>query len=277
LSEATGRPDLFIGMHWMNPVVIMPLIEIVKGAKTSEETVKKTIGLCGRYGKETVMAQKDVWFFLSARAQAGWHMDSALMVHNGRATVQEIDAMARYKLGLAMGPFEVADLTGAAEIRVKGLASVKKVLNKMPDFEPWADFLAVFTHVVEEFWKPMMEKGLTGVKAGKGFYSYPWPGKFKKAHIPEDAGDKVRPVEALACAINTSAWCVTNSVGSVDDVERCFRRAYNWPKGVFELAREHGYKNIIRELENKQKAAEESIKGFYEPDPLILKWAEEEI
>lgn len=273
LSEATSRPDRFIGMHWMNPPVLMPIIEIIKGARTSEEVVQTIVDLCTRYNKEVVMARKDVWFFLSARSQSGWHLDTALMVYNGQASVQEIDAVARYKLGLSMGPFETADLTGAADIRVKGLESVKKLLEKAPGFEPWPAFLAAYEYMVAVFWRPIQEKGLTGVKAGHGFYAYPAPGKYKRVDISREGAEKVNPVETLAAAANTAAWCVTNGVGTVEEVERCFKQAYNWPKGIFEFAREYGFESIVKQLENKQQTAPESIKALYEPDPLLLEWA----
>jgi enoyl-CoA hydratase/3-hydroxyacyl-CoA dehydrogenase len=273
LSEATNRPDRFVGMHWMNPPVRMRLVELIKGDKTSEQAVGSILDLCKRYNKEPVIAKRDVWFFLSARSQTGWHLETALMVHGGRASVQDIDAMARYKLGLPMGPFEIADLTGAADIRVQGFESAKKILERRPSFEPWPAFLAALGYVVEQFWRPIRGKGLTGVKVGKGFYTYPAPGKYKRVDIPEDAADKVNPVEALAAVANTSAWCVTNGVGSIEDVERCFKLAYNWPKGVFEFVREYGASSIVKELRSKQKTAPEPIKAFYEPDPLLLKWS----
>ena len=271
LSEATRRPDRFIGMHWFNPPVLNPMVEIVKSDRTSDAVVHAIIDACKRYKKITVVAKKDVWFFLVVRAQAGWHLEGALMVNAGRASVQEIDAMVRYKLGLAMGPFETADLTGAAELRYTGLESTKKILKTSPSFEPWPALLAAFELVVDKFYKPMTEKGLVGIKSGKGFYTYPGPGKYRKVDLPREASDKVNPIEMLAVAANTSAWCVTNGVGTIDEVDLSYRQAYNWPKGIFQFVKEYGVRNIIEQLENKQKSAPESIKGLYEPDPLLAK------
>ena len=206
LSQATKKPERFIGMHWMNPPVLMPLVEIVKGERTSEAALQAVFDACKRYKKETVVARKDVWFFLAARAQAGWHLEGALMVNAGKATVAEIDAMARYKLGLNMGPFETADLTGAAEIRCTGLESARKIMAMRPEFEPWPAFLASFEFVVEKLYRPMKDKGLVGVKAGNGFYTYPGPGKYQKVELPKEAAEKVNPADVLCDAANTSAW-----------------------------------------------------------------------
>lgn len=271
LSQATKRPERVIGMHWMNPPVIMPFIEIVRAERTSEAALQGTLDACKRYKKEVVVAKKDVWFFLAARAQAGWHLEGALMVNSGKATPQEIDAMVRYKLGMAMGPFETADLTGAAEIRCMGLESAKKILKMRPEFEPWPAFLAAFQNVVDVLYRPMKDKGLTGVKKGKGFYTYPAPGKYQKVDLPREAAEKVNPVEMLAVAANTSAWCVSNGVGTIEEVDLSFRRAYSWPKGIFQFVKEYGARNMIKQLEEKQKAAPAAIKGLYEPNPLLTK------
>lgn len=273
LSQATSRPERFVGMHWMNPPVLMPLIEIVRGDLTNEAVIHKVIDLCKHYGKETVIAKKDVWYFLSARSQVGWHLEAAIMVHQGRASVQEVDAMARYKLGLPMGPFEMADLTGACEIRTTGLESAKKILKERPEFEPWPALLAAFEYAVDKLWRPMSQKGLTGVKAGKGFYAYPTPGEYRKVDISREIADKVNPIELLAPAANTSAWCVTNGVGTREEVDLCFRRAYGWPKGIFQLVQEFGAQAITKELEKKQKSAPEALQAFYEPDQLLKQWA----
>jgi len=270
MAKATNRPDKFIGMHWMNPPVLMRLIEIIKGSKTSNETLQFLVDLCQRYNKEIVIAKKDVWYFLSARTQVGWPIETALMVLNGEATVEEIDAMARYKLNLPMGPFELTDLTGAADIRVNAIESLKKILAKNPNFEPWPKLLEVFEYATNTLLKPMKEKGLTGVKTGKGFYTYPAPGKYEKPVLARELADKVSPIKPLATAANTAAWCVTNGVGSVEDVERCFKLAYGWPKGIFEFVEEFGARAMVDELKEKQERAPDWMKAFYTPDPLLV-------
>jgi enoyl-CoA hydratase/3-hydroxyacyl-CoA dehydrogenase len=271
LSARISRPEKFVGTHWMNPPVFMRLVEIIKGDSTSEETLQTIIELCQQYyGKEVVVAKKEVWNFLTGRAHMGWNLGTACLYHIGEATAEEIDAMARYEMSLPMGPFELADFTGSNEIRAGGLKSIKVLLEKYPGFEPWPAFFQAFEYITEVVSKPLVEKGLLGVKSGQGFYTYPEPGKYRKAEVSQELTGKVNPAKVLAVAANTSAWCVTNGVGSAEEVEKSFRMAYGWPKGIFEFAAEYGPSNIIKELRHGLETAPEPMRLIYEPDPLLL-------
>jgi len=272
LSEASGRPEQCIGMHWMNPPYRSRIIEIVKGDKTRADVVKTIIKQCKRYNKEVVLANRDIWFFLSARSQAGWHLETAMMALREHGNTEEIDSMARNRLGLPMGPFELADLTGAADIRVLGLQSLKPILIQKPDFEPWPAFRAMFEYIVNAFWRPIRDKGLTGVKAGKGFYSYPSPGIYRKPDVRSELAHKIDELGPLSATANTAAWCVTNDVATVEEVDRCFKLAYNWPKGIFEFVNEYGAEAMVQTLRKLQANAPLQIKSFYEPDDLLCKW-----
>jgi len=271
IAEATKRKEKVIGMHWMNPPQLMKLIEVIKSKYTDEETLQTTLELCRRYEKEPVIAQRDVWFFLAARAHAGWGSEASLMYLRKEADFKEIDAMARYKIGLPMGPFELNDFTGAVDIRTSGLKSTEEILKTYPDFEPWPTFLTVYRRLVKDLWGPMKEKGLSGLKTGQGFYSYPG-GKYVKPEIPKELAEKVEPIQLLAPAINVAAWCVSNEVGSIEDVNKSFRLAFSWPKGIFEFIDELGLNNIIGVLKEKEGKAPEWLKGFYKVDPLLTAW-----
>ena len=271
LSARISRPEKFVGTHWMNPPVFMRLVEIIKGVDTSEETLHKIIELCRRYfGKEVVIARKDVWNFLTGRAHMGWNLGTAYLYHVGEATAEEIDAMARYEMGLPMGPFELSDFTGSHEIRVGSLRSIKMILEKYPGFEPWQAFFSALEYITETVSKPLVEKGWVGVKSGRGFYRYPEAGKYQKVEIAEELGGKINPARALAVAANTSAWCVTNGVGSREEVEKSFKLAYRWPKGIFEFVEEYGPANVVKELYHGLETAPEPMRLIYDPDPLLL-------
>ena len=271
IAEAARRKGQVIGMHWMNPPQIMRLIEIIKGRYTDEETLQSTLELCKRYGKETVIAQRDVWQFLAARARAGWSIEANLIYFRKEADFKELDAVAKYKLGLPMGEFEYFDLTGAVDIRTKGLQSLAEIVKIYPDFEPWPVMLAAFRYLAKELWTPMSEKGLSGLKTGKGFYQYP-EGKYVKPEIPEQLAGKISPIQLLAPAMNSAAWCVSNGVGSIDDVNKSFRLAFGWPRGIFEFVDEYGIENIIGVLKAKEEKAPEWLKEFYKVDPLLVNW-----
>jgi len=250
----------------------MNLIEIIMSRYTSEETLQSTLDLCQIYGKETVVAKRDVWFFLAARAHSGWIFEANLMHFIKQTDIREIDAVARYKLGLPMGPFELMDFTGIVDIRPKGLKSGEEISKTYPDYEPWPLFLALNRYMVKELWNPMTEKGLFGVKTGKGFYDYP-VGKYVKPEIPQELAEKIDPIQLLAPAINMAAWCVTNGVGTIDDVDKSLRLGFNWPRGFFEYVEELGINNIINVLKAKREKAPGWLKDFYKVDPLLTKWA----
>lgn len=271
IADASGRKDKVVGMHWMNPPQIMKLIELIKGNQTSAETLQTTIDLCHKYGKEVVVSQKDVWLFLAARAHAGWTNEALMMYQRKEAEFIELDAVVRYKIGLPMGAFELIDFTGGADIRKKGLKSVDKILKLNPQFEPWAEFLAVYKYITNDLLAPMSEKGLSGVKTGKGFYVYP-EGKYVKPQIPEALSSKVEPIQLLAPAINTAAWCVTNDIGSISEINKSFVYAFSWPKGIFDYVDELGVKRIIEVLNAKREKAPSWLANYYRPDALLLGW-----
>ncbi len=271
LAGATNRPDRVIGMHWMNPPQIMKLVELVRGKQTSQATLETAVKLCQRYQKEPVISQKDVWFFLSVRAQTGWFIEACLMYLAKEADFREIDAMARYKVGLPMGPFELMDFSSAMEIRPNSMKSIGDVLRVQPDFEPWPAYMASLKYVVDNLWGPMNQQGMIGIKSGQGFYTYPG-GKYAKPLLPQELAMKVEPVHVLAPAINNAAWCVTNGVGTITDVNKAFTLAYGWPKGIFQFVDECGVKNIIDVLRSKQSRRPAAVKEFYNVDPPLLDW-----
>jgi len=271
MAEATKRREKVIGMHWMNPPQLMRLVEVIKSKYTDEETYKSILCLCRRYGKEPVTAKKDTWYFLAARARAGWTVESNLMYMRSEANIQEIDAVARYRVGLPMGEFELMDFVGAVDIRPSGVKSTEQIIENYPEFEPWPVLLKVFRYLSEELWQPMSEKGLNGVKTGKGFYEYP-KGKYAKPEVPEELAVKVDPVQLMAPALNVAAWCVSNRVGSIEDVNKSFRLAFGWPKGIFEFVNEYGADKIMSVLKEKEERAPGWLRDFYKVDPLLANW-----
>lgn len=271
IADATKRKEKVIGMHWMNPPQIMKLIEIIKSKYTDEETLQRTLDLCKRYDKETVISQKDVWFFLAARARSGWTVECNLMYIRKEAEIREIDAVARFKLGLPMGEFELMDFTGTVDIRPKGVRSAEEILKTYPEFEPWPALLNTYRQLSGELWEPMSEKGLSGVKKGKGFYDYPG-GKYVKPDIPQELSENIAPVQLLAPGLNSAAWCVTNGVCSIDDINKSFRLAFGWPKGIFEYLDDYDINEVVSVLKTKEEKAPDWLRDFYKLDPLLANW-----
>lgn len=157
LASNTARPEKVIGMHFMNPVPLMKLVEIVRGIRTSEETVNLTIELAKNLGKEVIIS-KDSPGFVVNRVLFGMLAEAVRLLEEGVATVQDIDRGMRLGTNHPMGPFELMDLIG--------LDTCLFILDVL--FEEFGDP----RYKAPVLLKRMVEAGYLGRKTGRGFYSY---------------------------------------------------------------------------------------------------------
>lgn len=111
LAEAVERKDRFIGMHWFNPAPVMKLIEIVRGALTSDETFTVTVELSKKFGKIPIEAGDGPGFF-TTRFINSFLMEAIRLFEIGIGGIKEIDEMCKLAFGFPMGPFELMDLIG---------------------------------------------------------------------------------------------------------------------------------------------------------------------
>ncbi|MCS7119443.1 MAG: 3-hydroxyacyl-CoA dehydrogenase NAD-binding domain-containing protein [Archaeoglobaceae archaeon] len=111
IATAVERKDKFIGMHWFNPAPVMKLIEVVRGALTSNETFEITVELSKRFGKVPIPANDAPGFF-TTRFINSWLIEAIRLYENGIAGIREIDEMCKLAFGFPMGPFELMDLIG---------------------------------------------------------------------------------------------------------------------------------------------------------------------
>jgi len=168
LAEVTKRREKFIGMHFFNPPVLMKLVEVIPGKYTSEETINVTVELATRMGKVPVRLSKDIPGFVGNRILLRLAQEACREVESGEATIEEVDAAARNLLKLPMGVFELSDYIG---------------LDVMYDL--WTVIVSRGTTDVPcKMYKARVDAKELGVKSGKGFYSYPAPGKFVKPQVP---------------------------------------------------------------------------------------------
>ncbi len=256
IAAATKRPDRVVGMHFFNPPPLMPLVEVIRGEKTSDATVRTTVELARRMGKQPVVVNKDVPGFIVNRILARIMNEACWTVARGEATPVEVDSAMKYKLGLPMGPFELADYSGIDVFYYVFQAMTERGFKAHPC----------------PLFKEKFEKKELGVKTGKGFYEYPAPGKYARPQIPREAGEKVDPVKILAPGVNEAAYLLREGIASRDDIDKAVRLGLGFPKGVFQYADEIGVDTIVKALEElKQKTGWEE----YEPDPLLRKMVEE--
>lgn len=157
LAAATGRPDKVAGMHFMNPVPVMQLVEIVEGNQTSSETIQVIDDLAVAFGKVTVKA-KDYPGFLSTRLVIPFINEALYALYEGRGTMEDIDKCAKLGLNHPMGPFEWLDFVGLDSI----LAIMQNLYQSFGDTRYFPCPLLV----------QMVQAGRLGRKVGRGFYDY---------------------------------------------------------------------------------------------------------
>jgi enoyl-CoA hydratase/3-hydroxyacyl-CoA dehydrogenase len=255
LAATTDRPENFVGMHFFNPPPLMPLLEVIKGEKTSEETLRKAVELGKKMGKTVVVCRKDVPGFIVNRILTPLLNNACSMVAGGDASVVEIDSAVKYRAGLPMGLFELADYSGIDVIHLASL-SIKEREPSAP--EPCSLF------------RELYEKGFYGMKSGRGFYEY-GKGVYERPSIPREAGERVDLVKVFAPAVNAAAWLLRNGVASKEDIETAVKLGLGWPKGVFEIADELGLDNVVSAL---NKLAEK-YGEYNRPDPLLTQLVSE--
>jgi enoyl-CoA hydratase/3-hydroxyacyl-CoA dehydrogenase len=256
IASATKRPDKVVGIHFFNPPVLMPLVEVIKGAQTSDETARRSYEFVKSLGKEPIMVNKDVPGFVVNRILIALNSAACLLVANNQYSVVEIDSAVKYRAGLPMGIFELQDFTGIDVGYLVGLAVAERDL-----------MLRVPCPLLEDLYK----KGWLGQKSGRGFYEYKG-GPYERANIPREAGEKVDLTLIFAPAINMAAWLLRNGIASKEDIEKGVKLGLGWPKGVFEYADEFGIDKVVEALNQLYSRFGYEL---FKPDPLLTQMVQE--
>jgi 3-hydroxybutyryl-CoA dehydrogenase len=157
LGARTKRPDKVIGMHFMNPVPLMKLVEIVRGLPTSDETHRAVVALAERFEK-TVVVSKDIPGFIVNRLLLPHINEAIFALQEGLGTAQDIDTAVKLGLNHPMGPLELADFIG-----LDTCLSILKVLQQDLGDDKYRPCPLLRKYV---------EAGWVGRKVGRGFYTY---------------------------------------------------------------------------------------------------------
>jgi 3-hydroxybutyryl-CoA dehydrogenase len=157
LGAQTKRPERVIGMHFMNPVPLMELVEIIRGLPTSDETYASTIALSERLGKVTVTS-KDCAGFIVNRVLIPLINEACFALQEGLGTASDIDLGVKKGLNHPMGPLELADLIG-----LDTCLAIAEVLQRELGDDKYRPANVLRMHVAA---------GWLGRKTGRGFYDY---------------------------------------------------------------------------------------------------------
>jgi 3-hydroxybutyryl-CoA dehydrogenase len=158
IATATDRPESVVGTHFFSPVPMMKLCELVRGYKTSDETLATARAFAEGIGKACVVVNRDVAGFVTTRLIAALAVEAIKLVESGVVSPEDLDTACRLGFGHAMGPLATSDLTGL-DVMLHAASNIYTD-TRDPKFSP------------PELLQRMVTAGELGRKTGKGFYTY---------------------------------------------------------------------------------------------------------
>jgi 3-hydroxybutyryl-CoA dehydrogenase len=168
MASATRRPDRFVGLHFFNPVPLMPLVEVVRPVTTSRETFDRVMTFARRLGKEAIVARDRSGFVVNLLL-VPFLLDAVRALEHGVASIPDIDRGMQLGCGHPMGPLMLLDFVG--------LDTTARIADIM--FEEYREA----RYAPPPLLRRMVGAGLFGRKSGKGFYDYA-----SEPPIPNDLG-----------------------------------------------------------------------------------------
>jgi enoyl-CoA hydratase / 3-hydroxyacyl-CoA dehydrogenase len=253
ISEFVKHKDRVVGLHFFNPVVIIPLVEVIKGEYTSSEVMQTAYDLCVKMNKVPVRVEKDSPSFIINRVNGPSRIYLGAVVDAGVAEPEEIDALIHFH-GKPIGNFDLCDHIGldviydASEYR-------KKVIH--PDYGPFQKL------------KEKVQLKEFGKKSGKGFYD--WSNGRPKIDISKRT-DKIKIEDIDFIKFNEAVKLLEEEVSTVHDIDLAFRLTGD-EKGPFEAVRDFNLNKIIERLE---LISEKYQKDILKPAKLLLEYSNDD-
>jgi len=158
IAAATKRPERVVGTHFFSPVPMMQLCELVRGYKTSDETLAAARAFAEEVGKTCIVVNRDVAGFVTTRLISAIVVEAVKLYESGVASAEDIDIACKLGFGHAMGPLATTDLTGVDIL----LHATENIYTESQD-EKFAP---------PEIMRRMVDAGDIGRKSGQGFYRY---------------------------------------------------------------------------------------------------------
>ena len=158
IAAATSRPEQVVGTHFFSPVPMMRLCELVRGLKTSDETLATARSFAEEVGKTCIVVERDVAGFVTTRLISALAMEAVALYESGVASAEDIDLACQLGFGHAMGPLATTDLTGVDILRHATL-NIHAETGDAKFYPP-------------ELLSRMVDAGDLGRKSGRGFFDY---------------------------------------------------------------------------------------------------------
>jgi len=264
LSDEIKNKENFLGVHFFNPVNLMPLVEVIPTKHTSKQSINKVCEMLINSGKTPIIVG-DCAGFIVNRILLPYLNEAAFILEQG-SKIERIDSIIK-DFGMPMGPFTLADTVGI-DIGYK----VANILN-----EAYKDRMPIAS-IIEK----MYEKNLLGVKTKEGFYEYTGRDKYPNSHVTSMLENNGRIFEdeeivqrCLYIMINEASRCLEENIvteASVIDFAMITGTGFPAYKGgLLSYANEIGLKNILESLRKFEKDYGERFK----PSNLLVRLVEE--
>ncbi len=229
IAEATNRPEKVVGMHFSTPAVMSKGIEIVKGNKTSDETLNIVVDFTEKTNRIPFIS-KDSPGFICNRIAAPSFLLVQLMLENNEYSPEKLDAAAM-NMGMKMGPYELQDFLGLDVIYHSSNYFAER-LSK--DYTPGP----ILTNLVKQ--------NKLGKKTGEGIYKWPEFGR-PKIDLSDPADFDL--MDLMRVQINEAVKVFEEGIATLDAIDLGMKLNYNNPLGPFELARSIDLEELTRFLD----------------------------